>query len=160
MPPSAGPMAGGEEELVAGDGRLGASALVRESGAGDAGCSGVAWSGGSGGSGGGAAGRRRTTTSSSPMGRGSCSSDPGGVRSGPLPAAIACCHAAPIGNLGMRTHATRHFDCTANLHKMMRSAFLDRHLQHERGTKCRAFAWDMVCAVIIQDWARGGRRLS
>jgi hypothetical protein len=40
-------------------------------------------------------------------------------------AAIACCHTAPIGNLGMRTQATRHFDCTGNLHGVLRAAFID-----------------------------------
>ena len=39
--------------------------------------------------------------------------------------AIACCHTAPIGNLGMRTQATRHFECTGNLHGVLRAAFVD-----------------------------------
>jgi hypothetical protein len=30
---------------------------------------------------------------------------------GTFSSAIACCHTAPIGNLGMRTQATRHFEC-------------------------------------------------
>ena len=42
-----------------------------------------------------------------------------------FPAAIACCHTAPIGNLGMRTQATRHFDDTGNLHGVLRAAFVD-----------------------------------
>ena len=40
-------------------------------------------------------------------------------------AAIACCHTAPIGNLGMRTQATRHFDDTGNLHGVLRTALVD-----------------------------------
>ena len=104
---------GAEEELVAGNGRFGATTLVGEGSA----------AGG---------GRRGTTTFSSPIGRRSCSSGPGGIRSCPFPAAIACCHTAPIGNLGMRTQATRHFDCTADLHDVMRSTLLYRHLQHDR----------------------------
>jgi len=42
-----------------------------------------------------------------------------------FPSAIACCHTAPIGNLGMRTQATRHFDCTENLHGVLQAAFID-----------------------------------
>jgi hypothetical protein len=42
-----------------------------------------------------------------------------------FPSAIACCHTAPIGNLGMRTQATRHFECTGNLHGVLRAAFVD-----------------------------------
>ena len=122
--PAPHPIAGAEEEFVAGEGRFSTASFVWDSGAaGDAGDAGAV----------GAAGvvRRGITTSSTPIGRRSCSSDPGGIRSRAFPSAIACCHTAPIGNLGMRTHATRHFDCTANLHHVMRSALLDRHLQHE-----------------------------
>jgi hypothetical protein len=42
-----------------------------------------------------------------------------------FPSAIACCHTAPIGNLGMRTQATRQFECTGNLHGVLRAAFFD-----------------------------------
>jgi hypothetical protein len=45
----------------------------------------------------------------------------------PFSLPVASRHTAPIGNLGMRTQATRHVDCTANLHRMMRTAFLDRN---------------------------------
>ena len=42
-----------------------------------------------------------------------------------FPAAVACCHTAPIGNLGMRTQATRQFECTGYLHGVLRAAFFD-----------------------------------
>src|SRR5687768_362100 len=42
-----------------------------------------------------------------------------------FPSAIACCHTAPIGNLGMRTQATRQFECTGYLHGVLRAAFFD-----------------------------------
>jgi hypothetical protein len=45
----------------------------------------------------------------------------------PFSLSVASRHTAPIGNLGMRTQATRHVDCTANLHRMMRTALLDRN---------------------------------
>ena len=41
------------------------------------------------------------------------------------------CHTAPIGNLGMRTHATRHGVATvpsSHVHGLIRCAFLDHHL--------------------------------
>jgi len=44
-----------------------------------------------------------------------------------LPSAIACCHTAPIGNLGMRTQATRQFECTRDLHGVLRAAFVDEN---------------------------------
>ena len=39
--------------------------------------------------------------------------------------AIACCHTAPIGNLGMRTQATRHFECTGNLHGVLHATLFN-----------------------------------
>ncbi|ODT00370.1 MAG: hypothetical protein ABS52_18670 [Gemmatimonadetes bacterium SCN 70-22] len=123
LPPPAPP--GGQEEFVAPDGRFGATSLVGERGAmcWGAMCWGaMCWG----------AMCRGATTSSNPIGRRSCSSDPGGIRSDPFPSTIARCHTAAIGNLGMRTQATRHCDCTANLHDVMRSSLLHRHLQNER----------------------------
>ena len=67
----------------------------------------------------------------SSMGRLNCSSDPGGIRSCALPSAIARCHTAPIGNLGMRTQATRHIDCTTNLHWVIRSSLFNRYCQDD-----------------------------
>ena len=45
-----------------------------------------------------------------------------------FPSAIACCHTAPIGNLGMRTQATRHFDCTGHLHGVLQAALFDENV--------------------------------
>ena len=117
---------GGEEECIASDRRFSASPLVGErSPAGAAAPSAV-------GSCPVYADCRGTPSpSSSPMGRRSCVSPPGGIRSDPFPSAIARSHAAPIGNLGMRTHATRHFDCTTHLHDVMRSSLLHRYLHNE-----------------------------
>jgi hypothetical protein len=44
-----------------------------------------------------------------------------------FPSAIACCHTAPIGNLGMRTQATRQFECTGYLHGVLQAAFLNKN---------------------------------
>ena len=52
-----------------------------------------------------------------------------------LPSAIACCHTAPIGNLGMRTQATRHFDRTGNLHGVLQAALFDENRDSRFATR-------------------------
>ncbi len=54
------------------------------------------------------------------------------VGSGAFPPAIAWCHTAPIGNLGIRTQAMRPVDRTTDLHRVMPSALFHRDAQHAR----------------------------
>ena len=70
-------------------------------------------------------------------GRRSCAS---GVGS-PVSPRRAARHTAPIGNLGMRTQATRHSNCTADLHGSMSSS--PSALLHQNGHASLARTWRM-----------------
>lgn len=71
------PADGVEEERIAPDFRFGKASFAREAGPSHA------------------------------IGRRSCSSDAGSVGGGAFTEPVACCHTTPIGNLGIRTQATR-----------------------------------------------------
>jgi len=70
-------------------------------------------------------------------------------------------HTAPIGNLGMRTHATRHFDVTVNFsqgknfHGLVWSALLD----HD-GDAARGLGWHVIYFGERPSSGDGGARLA